>query len=97
MVGFNRLIGVNKITEDLANKNLTIKFEGYEATGIDKVSADIDNGSLNLQCALNQAVAAPQKQQINIGYAGISADLVILVGGANDSHFRFFHPRNWRT
>jgi hypothetical protein len=87
MVGFNRLIGVNKITEELGNKNLTIKFEGYEATGIDKVSADIDNGEFKLTVVPKSGVAAPEKQQINIGYTGISADLVILVGGANDSHF----------
>jgi hypothetical protein len=86
-VGFNRLIGVNKISEELGNKNVTIKFEGYEATGIDKVSADIDNGEFKLTVVPKSGVAAPQKQQINIGYAGISANLVILVGGANDSHF----------
>jgi len=86
-VGFNRLIGVNKISTELGNKNLTIKFAGYDAANIDKVSYDIDNGEFKLTVVPKTGMAVPQKEQVNIGYAGISADLVILVGGANDSHF----------
>src|SRR5689334_79210 len=43
-VGFNRLIGVQKIVSEIGNKNLTIKFAGYDATNIEKVSYDIENG-----------------------------------------------------
>jgi hypothetical protein len=86
-VGFNRLIGVNKISAELGSKNLTIKFAGYDAANIDKVSYDIDNGEFKLTVVPKTGMAVPQKEQVNIGYAGISADLVILVGGANDSHF----------
>jgi hypothetical protein len=86
-VGFNRLIGVNKISSELGSKNLTIRFTGYDATNIDKVSYDIDNNEFKLTVVPKTGLAAPQKEQINVGYAGVSADLVILVGGANDSHF----------
>jgi hypothetical protein len=86
-VGFNRLIGVNKISTELGSKNLTIKFAGYDANNIDKVSYDIDNGEFKLTVVPKTSLTAPQKEQINVSYAGISADLVILVGGANDSHF----------
>lgn len=87
MVGFNRLIGVNKISAEVGNKNLVIKFAGYDATSIDKVSYDIDNGEFKLTVVPKTGSTAPQKEQVDIGFAGISADLVILVGGANDSHF----------
>jgi hypothetical protein len=86
-VGFNRLIGVNKISTELGSKNLTIRFTGYDATNIDKVSYDIDNNEFKLTVVPKTGLAAPQKEQINVSYAGVSADLVILVGGANDSHF----------
>jgi hypothetical protein len=86
-VGFNRLIGVNKISSELGSKNLTIRFAGYDATNIDKVSYDIDNSEFKLTVVPKTGLAAPQKEQINVGYAGVSADLVILIGGANDSHF----------
>ena len=44
MVGFNRLVGVNKIVAEIGNKNLTIRFAGYDADSIEKVSYDIENG-----------------------------------------------------
>lgn len=86
-VGFNRLIGVNKVATELGNKNLTIKFAGYDATNIDKVSYDIDNGEFKLTVVPKAGQTAPKAEQIAIGYSGVSADLVILVGGADDSHF----------
>jgi hypothetical protein len=86
-VGFNRLIGVNKISTELGSKNLSIKFSGYDATNIDKVSYDIEKGEFKLTVVPKTGLTAPQKEQLNVSYAGISADLVILVGGANDSHF----------
>lgn len=86
-VGFNRLIGVNKISAELGSKNLTIKFAGYDANNIDKVSYDIDNGEFKLTVVPKTGFTAPQKEQLNVSYAGVSADLIILVGGANDSHF----------
>lgn len=86
-VGFNRLIGINKISAELGSKNLTIKFAGYDATNIDKVSYDIDNGEFKLTVVPKTGLAAPQKEQVAVSFSGVSADLVILVGGANDSHF----------
>lgn len=87
MVGFNRLIGVNKISQELGKKNLTIKFANYEASNIDKVGYDIDNGEFKLTVTPKSGFVAPQAEQIIMDYSGATADLVILVGGANDSHF----------
>lgn len=87
MVGFNRIIGVDKITSELGNKNLTIKFKGYDAGNIEKVSYDIINGEFNLTVVPKVGFMAPDKEQMDLSFSGISADLVILVGGANDSDF----------
>jgi hypothetical protein len=87
MVGFNRIIGVNRISSELGNKNLTIKFKGYDANNIEKVSYDIVNGEFNLTVVPKAGLHAPQKEQIDLSFSGINADLVILIGGANDSHF----------
>ena len=86
-VGFNRLIGVNKVVNELGNKNLTIKFKGYDANNIEKVSYDIDNGEFKLTVVPKTGFTAPQKEQLDLSYAGVSADLIVLIGGANDSHF----------
>ena len=87
MVGFNRVIGINKISSELGNKNLTIKFEGYDANNIEKVSYDIVGGEFNLTVMPKAGFVAPSQEQMNLSFSGISADLVVLVGGASDSDF----------
>lgn len=87
MVGFSRLIGVDKISAELGKKNLNIKFVGYDATNIDKVGYDIENGEFKLTVTPKAGFISPTKEQIVTDYSGATADLVILVGGANDTHF----------
>lgn len=87
MVDFNRIVGVNKITSELGNKNLTIKFKGYDAGNIEKVSYDIIDGEFNLTVIPKAGFVAPQKDQMDLSFNGVSADLIILIGGANDSDF----------
>lgn len=87
MVGFNRLIGVDKISPEVGNKNMTIKFKNYDAGNIEKVSYDIINGEFNLTVVPKTGFTSPQKENVDLSYSGASADLLILVGGANDSHF----------
>lgn len=87
IVEFNRLVGVNKINQELGNKNLIIKFSDYKASDIERVSYDIDNGEFRLSVIPKPGVSAPLKEQAQISYSGISADTAILVGGVNDTHF----------
>lgn len=86
-VEFNRLIGVNKITQDIGNKNLVISFSNYESSDIERVSYDIENKQFRLTVIPKPAVKAPTKDQVELSYSGITSDLVILVGGMNESHF----------
>lgn len=84
---YSRLIGVDKVTSDLGNKNLTIKFVDYEANSVDKVSYDIEAGQFKLTITPKPGFKSPTKEQIDLSYSGASGDLVILIGGANESHF----------
>jgi hypothetical protein len=87
LVEFNRLVGVNKITPELGNKNLVIKFSDYKASGIERVSYDIENGEFKLTVIPKSDNNPPTKEQVNLTYSGVSADTVILIGGTNESHF----------
>lgn len=87
MVGFNRLVGVNKVTQELGNKNLVIKFVDYQAGNIERVSYDIENSEFRLTVIPKPGVPSPKKEQARLTYSGVSADTVILIGGANESHF----------
>lgn len=86
-VNMNRLIGVNKIVTEIGNKNLTIKFNGYDASQIEKVSYDIDQGEFKLTVVPKTGFVAPQKDQLDLSFSGVSSDLVILLGGANEEEF----------
>lgn len=87
IVEFNKLVGVNKVKNEIGNKNLTISFANYNPQGIEKVSWDIDNGQFKLTIVPKTNVGAPNQDQVIIGYAGVAADLVILVGGKSDEDF----------
>lgn len=86
-VEFNRLVGVNKITKELGNKNMVVQFVDYKALGIERVSYDIDDGEFKLTVIPKAGVRPPNKDQVVISYSGVSADTAILIGGANTSHF----------
>ncbi len=86
-VGLNRIIGIQKLTSELGNKNLTIKFKQYDANNIEKVSYDIVNNEFNLTVVPKAGFVAPTQEQMDLSFSGVSADLIILVGGKDDSDF----------
>jgi len=87
IVEFNRLVGVNKVTTELGNKNMVIRLIDYNPRSVERVSAEVEGDELNLVVIPKPGIAAPKKEQVEIGFSGVSADTVILVGGANASHF----------
>jgi hypothetical protein len=86
-VEFNRLVGVNKITKEVGNKNMVIRFADFQAMGIERVSYDIDDGEFKLTVIPKSGIKPPNKDQVVISYSGVSADTIVLIGGANTSHF----------
>lgn len=87
IVEYNRLVGVDKISNSLGSKNLTVKISDYDASNIERVSYDIENGEFRLTVIPKPGFASPKKEQLEIYHSGVSADTVILVGGGNISHF----------
>jgi len=87
IVEFNRLVGVNKVTSELGNKNMVIKFLGYNPRAVERVSAEVEGSELNLVVIPKPGTPPPKKDRVIISYSGVSADTVILIGGANASHF----------
>lgn len=87
LVEFNRLVGVNRVTQELGNKNLTIRFSDYPADNVERVSYDIEHGEFKLSVVPKPQFTSPKKEQVLISYSGISADTVVIVGGTQDDHF----------
>ncbi|HLE49266.1 MAG TPA: hypothetical protein VI819_04535 [Patescibacteria group bacterium] len=86
-VEFNRLIGVDKITNELGNKNLVISFPNYNSSDIERVSYDVEEGISVLTIIPKSDAVAPKKDDVEFSYTGVSSDTVILIGGANETHF----------
>lgn len=97
LVEFNRLVGVDKITSELGNKNLLISFKDYPVEDLDKVSYEIDGGEIKIKVEPKPGVSAPKKEQVDLGYSGIAADTVILIGGAHDGHFPALSKPEFRS
>lgn len=87
IVEFNRLVGIDKVSSELGNKNLTIEFAEYKATDIERVSYDIKDGQFKLTVIPKQNVVPPQKDSVKLSYSGINVDAVVMIGGLNESHF----------
>ncbi len=83
LVEANRLVGVQKVTDLPDNKNLTISFQDYDATQIEKVSYNIEEGKFMLVVAPKAGTTAPNKDQVIVGYKGVAGDLIIVVGAVS--------------
>ncbi len=86
-VEFNRLVGVNRVTTDLGNKNLVVRFVDYKANDIERVSYDIERGQFKLTVIPKPQVAPPTQEQVDFSYSGVNADAVILIGGHSGADF----------
>lgn len=94
-VEFNRLVGVNKIGSNVGNKNLIVRIVGYPAQNVERVNYDIDGNDLFLTVFPLPGMQPPAKDSVQVSYAGVSADTVIVIGGANETHFPFLSQKDF--
>ncbi len=87
LVEFNRLVGVDKVVQHPVERNLVIRFAGYNAMDIEKVNSEVKDEELYLVVVPQPNVKPPTKEQVSLSYSGVSCDLIVLVGGADESHF----------
>ncbi|MDO8503682.1 MAG: hypothetical protein Q7S60_03250 [bacterium] len=90
IVEFNRLVGVNRVTDKLGSRNLAISLENYKADSIEKVSYDIEGEKFTLVLVPKAGSPAPQREQVKIDFAGVSADIVIVVKAENKESLGMF-------
>ncbi len=87
LVEFNRLVGVDLVKNDLGSGSVVVRFAGYPAESIQKVSYDIEQGEMRLLVYLQPGSTAPSKDQIVTELEAINPDTIVLIGGANQNHF----------
>jgi len=94
LVEFNRLVGVDKVTSELGNKNLVMRLDGYEVDHVERITSDVEEGELCLKVIPKPNAQPPKREQVAFSYTGVSAELVIMVGGANEKHFPALESRD---
>jgi hypothetical protein len=87
VVEFNRLVGVQNITTEIGNKNMVISFSGYDAHAVERISSNVTNNTLSLKVITKPGFKPANKDQLEVTYEGVNADLVILIGGSNSRDF----------
>jgi len=78
-VALNRLIGVDKIQNQIGGQNLVISFE-YLEDSIEKVSYNINNGKFNLVIQPKEGYPPLDYQKLSYKYSGAVADMLIIIG-----------------
>ncbi len=78
-VEFNRLVGVDKISAQIGNRNLVISFP-YVKDSIEKVSYNVDEANFNLVIQPKVGFPSLDSTKVQYSYSGASADLVFIVG-----------------
>lgn len=76
-VEFSRLVGIDKIRDQLGDKNLLIRFPGYDASRIFTVTYDTPNNQFELAVVTKEGAQPPSRDQIEVSYKGLSSDLVV--------------------
>lgn len=79
-VGFNRLIGIDKITDKIGNKNLIISFN-YDL--IEKVTSNVENSKLNLVIEPKPTVGALTQDMAVFSSSGMAAEIIIVIGATS--------------
>jgi hypothetical protein len=78
-VDFSRIVGVDKITTKIGDKNLSIKFLNYSAQQIDTVTYTVENDQFELVVVTKDGYVPPKTDQIRFAYSGTGADCAVFI------------------
>lgn len=81
LVEFNRVVGVDKVSQEVENKNLVVSLNEYPPENVERVSCNVVNQEFVLTIIPKPGVTSPKKSELKISYSGLSVDLIVLVGG----------------
>lgn len=89
------LLGLESVTTELGNQNLLISFE-YSQEAVDKVSYNIsdDNTRFHLTVKPRKGSAPLDAKSVEVGYSGVEADLVFVVGVSELSQLEALYSGN---
>lgn len=79
LVEHANLVGVNRVQNQVGNKNLVVTLKGYAKSGVDKVSYNVEGEDFHLVLQPKPGSPIFDKNNIVYTYSGADAELLILV------------------
>ena len=95
-VGWSHLIGINKITTQLGNKNFVISLD-YTEGAIEKVSYNIAGAKFNLVIEPRSGAPVFDAKNVSYSHSGMMTDLVITIGAPTLQSLGKFYSENQTT
>ena len=93
IVGWSHLVGLNKLTTKLGNKNFVVSLD-YQEGAIDKVSYNIEGNKFNLVIEPRPGAPMFDEKRVSYSYSGMSADVVICVETLTREALGAFYSEN---
>ena len=92
-VGWGNLVGVNKITQKLGNKNFVISLDYLEGS-IEKVSYNIEGNKFNLVVEPRRDAPLFDEKKVKYSYSGFNADAIFVLGAKTLEDLGSFYEDN---
>jgi len=92
-VELSDLIGIDKITSVLGNKNFVISLN-YGEESIEKVSYHVDQGKFNLVIEPRENAPQISRDNVSYSYSGFTADLILAIGVQSIEQLGDFYTNN---
>lgn len=78
-VEFSALVGIDRISDKIGNRNLIISFD-YAEDAIEKVSYNVEEGRFNLVIEPKSGRPPLDSKKVSFSYEGIETPLIFIVG-----------------
>jgi len=78
-VEFSQLVGVDKVTDKIGNRNLTVSFD-YVKDSIEKVSYNIEGSKFNILIQPKTGYPPLDAKKVSYSYSGTDSELIFIIG-----------------
>ncbi len=92
-VEYSRLVGIDKISDKIGNRNLIISFD-YKEDSIEKVSYNVEGEKFNLVIQPRPGYPPLDQNSVNFSYEGIDVELMIIVGSQKLENLGEMYEKN---
>jgi nanoRNase/pAp phosphatase (c-di-AMP/oligoRNAs hydrolase) len=96
IVEYSRLIGLDKISQEVGNKNLVVSFD-YIQDSIEKVNYHVKGDKFNLVIQPKKGSKPLDSKNVTFTYQGIQADMIFILGAQSFEDINHVYEPNQKV